>query len=206
MRSLLTKLLLLSLISAPILGNAQSFKWPSEQFMQGKPNTVLALSANNSTFLGRGVQLWNTGVGFRWETGYSLKLNYSWMSSEVFSKAYSPNGANHRFYMRYLGVATAYEFFEWGKLKTKAELLMGGGNVVQAPLFGDPVDRVRIVLLEPAIHVNYHILSWLSFSFMTGFRLGITETPMRAGDITSGKIDIGLGISPLPLLTAIKGS
>lgn len=152
------------------------------------------------------MQFWTTGVGIRWETGYSLQLNYSWMSSDVFSKAYSPNGDPHRFYMRYLGLAMAYEFFEWGKLKTKAELLIGGGNVLQKPLFGNPLDNVRIILLEPSIHINYHILSWLSFSFMTGFRLGLTETPMNARDITSGKIDIGLGISPLPLLTTIKGS
>ncbi|MCB0738874.1 MAG: hypothetical protein KDC92_15300 [Bacteroidetes bacterium] len=165
----------------------------------------LSLSADNSKFTNRGVQFLGLGAGLQIEEKYALGFSYNWLNNRVITSEFNTGGKLDRIQFRYAQLLGSFQYYNHLKLSSSIELAIGAGNITRwllpQELYG-PTSRVA--LLEPAIRARYNILNWLSFSFMLGLRVCAVQKPFRASDINSAKIDVGLSVSPMALVQALK--
>lgn len=193
------------LMTIPLMGKALGAELPPvKSFFSGPYTPYLSLSTNNARLLDRGVQFWGVGIGVSSSKNASLELKYVWLASDVITSAFVNPPIPKQVHLRYVSAMASIEWIKYKKLSSTIEMALGGGNMILDPIMGNAAPTTkRILLLEPAVNLQYRILEWLSCSIMTGLRLGAAESPFNARTVTSGKIDIGLSISPIPLIEEV---
>lgn len=176
-----------------------------KDLFKGKVEPYVTYESNYSKLINRQVQFSGYGLGFDWESGLSLGLNFYKLGSNVITPRFSDAGAEWQLETSYLSFMAAWRFLEKEKFLVIGELGNGFGRInfqeasVQKTKYG-------LYTFEPTLHSRYYVLPWLGLAAQLGYRLAIPGGPPKIRDFSSFKFDIGFTIAPIPFYNAIKNN